>query len=142
MAPTSPIQDHARRYFEDKLAYETDPADVWNAVKTGTVDFLIVDCRPTDNYNKTHIPGAISLPWQEITERRVRDLPDMPIVTYCWGPACNASTKGAARLAALGHPVKEMTGGLEYWIREGRPTEGRRPVQRGREKPTDWGLVT
>ena len=133
--------ERARRHYEDKLAFETDPSDVWDAIQTGTVDFLIVDCRSEGNYTKTHIPGAISLPWHEITEERVRDLPDLPIVTYCWGPGCNASTKGAARLATYGRPVKELIGGLEYWIREGHPTEGRRPVGRGQEKPNDWGLV-
>jgi rhodanese-related sulfurtransferase len=53
------------------------------------------------------------------------------LVTYCWGPACNAATKGAERLSRYGRPVKEMIGGLEYWIREGHATEGRRPVVHG-----------
>ncbi len=131
----------AAQHFRGKLAYETDCADVWKAVEGGAADFLIVDCRPTPNYNKAHIPGAISLPWQEISEERVRDLPRLPAVTYCWGPSCNAATKGAHRLAALGRPVKEMIGGIEYWIREGHPTEGKRPVRSGQEKPADWGLM-
>lgn len=130
-----------RHHFEEKLAFETDCADVWDAINSGTIDFVLVDCRPAGNYSKTHVPSAISLPWREINEERARDLPDLPIVTYCWGPSCNAATKGAARLAALGFQVKEMIGGLEYWIREGHPTEGRRPVERGQEKPSDWGLV-
>jgi rhodanese-related sulfurtransferase len=88
-----------------------------------------------------HLPGAISLPWDEIDEARVRELPDGLVVTYCWGPSCNAATKGAYRLAALGRQVKEMIGGLEYWIREGHPTEGRRPVAKGQGKASDWGLV-
>jgi rhodanese-related sulfurtransferase len=138
--PHAAAQD-ALRYFRDKLAYETDCADVWKAIENRATDFLIVDCRPEANYAKAHIPGAVSLPWQEITEERVRDLPELPIVTYCWGPSCNAATKGAHRLAALGRQVKEMIGGIEYWIREGHPTAGRRPVQRGQERPTDWGLV-
>jgi len=132
---------NAAGHFEAKLAYETDCADVWKAIDDGTVDFLIVDCRSTPSYTRAHLPGAISLPWREITEERVRDLPDLPIVTYCWGPSCNAATKGAFRLAALGRPVKEMIGGIEYWIREGHPTEGRRPTKRGEGKPSDWGLV-
>jgi rhodanese-related sulfurtransferase len=131
----------ARHHFEEKLAFETDCADVWGAISSGTIDFVLVDCRAAGNYSRTHLPGAISLPWQEINKERARDLPDLPIVTYCWGPSCNAATKGAARLAALGFRVKEMIGGLEYWIREGHPTEGRRPVERGQEKPSDWGLV-
>jgi rhodanese-related sulfurtransferase len=132
----------ARQYFESKLAVETDCADTWKAIQAGNPDFLVVDCRPTPNYLKAHIPGAVSLPWAEIDAQRIEDLPKVPLVTYCWGPSCNAATKGALRLAALGRPVKEMIGGLEYWIREGHPTEGQRPVKRGQERPTDWGLVT
>jgi rhodanese-related sulfurtransferase len=131
----------AARHFDERLAFETDCADVWSAVQRGSVDFLIVDCRAAASFDKTHIPGAISLPWREITAERVEELPDLPIVTYCWGPSCNAATKGAYRLAALGRRVKEMIGGIEYWIREGHPTEGRRPVARGQGRPSDWGLV-
>jgi len=131
----------ANRHFADKLAYETDPADVWQAIESGTVDFLLVDCRAAGNYAKAHLPGAISLPLGEITPQLVRDLPDVPLVTYCWGPSCNASTKGAFALTALGRPAKEMIGGLEYWIREGHPTEGKRPIVRGEERPSDWGLT-
>ncbi|MDR7315693.1 rhodanese-like domain-containing protein [Brevibacillus nitrificans] len=46
------------------------------------------------------------------------------LVVYCWSPACNGATKGAAKLAALGFRVKEMIGGMEYWRREGNPVEG------------------
>ena len=54
------------------------------------------------------------------------DLPkDQVMVTYCWGPGCNGSTKGALKLAALGFRVKELIGGLEYWMREGGPVEGK-----------------
>jgi rhodanese-related sulfurtransferase len=45
------------------------------------------------------------------------------VVTYCWGPACNAATKGAARIAGLGRPVKEMLGGIAAWEAEGLPVE-------------------
>ena len=30
---------------------------------------------------------------------------------------CNSAQKGAARLAGLGVQVKEMLGGIEYWLR-------------------------
>ncbi len=130
----------AGAFFAAKLACETDPADVWRAIETGSIDFVLVDCRAAGNYTKAHLPGAVNLPWQEITPERIAALPDLPLVTYCWGPSCNAAAKGAQRLAALGRQVKEMIGGLEYWIREGHPTEGKRPVQPGNEQPLDWGL--
>jgi rhodanese-related sulfurtransferase len=49
---------------------------------------------------------------------------DKVMVTYCWHLGCNASTKGALKLASLGFRVKELVGGLEYFIREGGRLEG------------------
>lgn len=132
----------AHAHFAGKLACEADPADVAKAIAAGAADFTLVDCRPAGNYQKAHLPGAVSLPWQEITPETAAGLPAGLLVTYCWGPSCNAATKGAERLSRFGRPVKEMIGGIEYWIREGHPTEGRRPVVHGQEKPSDWGLVT
>jgi rhodanese-related sulfurtransferase len=134
--------EEARHHFEQRLAHETDPADVWKAIETGTVDFVLVDCRPRASYDKAHLPGAVSLPVREIDPAQVAALPQGLLVTYCWGPSCNAATKGAYRLAVFGRQVKELIGGLEYWIREGHPVEGRRPVARGEGKPSDWGLVS
>jgi rhodanese-related sulfurtransferase len=134
--------EQALSYFRAKLAFEADPADIARAVAADLSDFTLIDCRPADNYTKTHLPAAINLPWADISTETIADLPGGLLVTYCWGPSCNAATKGAERLAALGRPVKEMIGGIEYWIREGHPTEGRRPIVRGEEKPTDWGLVS
>jgi rhodanese-related sulfurtransferase/ketosteroid isomerase-like protein len=134
--------EESRQNFGQRLAHETDPADVWKAIETGTVDFVLVDCRPRASYDKAHLPGAVSLPVREIDPAQVAALPQGLLVTYCWGPSCNAATKGAYRLAAFGRQVKELIGGLEYWIREGHPVEGRRPVARGEGKPSDWGLVS
>ena len=134
--------DQAHAFFRLKLTCEADPADVARAIAAGSADFVLVDCRPAGNYNKAHLPSAVSLPWEEITAETIAGIPAGLLVTYCWGPSCNAATKGAERLTALGRQVKEMIGGLEYWVREGHPTEGRRPIVRGDEKPADWGLVT
>jgi hypothetical protein len=40
---------------------------------------------------------------------------------YCDGMGCNASTNGAYKLAVLGLRVKELLGGLDWWIRDGHP---------------------
>jgi rhodanese-related sulfurtransferase len=101
--------------FETKLQFETDPADVWAAIRAGGADFTLVDARSADSYARAHLPGAVSIHGE---------LPDGPLVTYCWSPGCNAATKAAARLHAAGREVKEMIGGFEYWVREGLPIEG------------------
>ena len=122
VAAEVPISAHA--YFAAKLACETDPADIWADLEAGQAGFVVVDTRSTEAYAQGHIPGALSLPHAEIDERTVAALPPGTVaVTYCWGPGCNAGTKGAAKLAALGVPVKEMIGGFEYWQREGHTVE-------------------
>jgi rhodanese-related sulfurtransferase len=138
--PAAPPAE-ANAHFRGKLAFEADPADVAKAIEAGQGGFTLVDCRTAGNYAKAHLPGAVSLPWPEITEQTAARLPDGLLITYCWGPSCNAAAKGAERLSRHGRQVKEMIGGIEYWIREGHATEGRRPVVRGAEQSLDWGLV-
>lgn len=110
-------------HFAGKLSYETDPADIAYAIKHDEVDFVLVDARRPSAYRQAHLPGAVNVPETGITEDWLAGLPaDRLLVTYCWGPACNGSTKAAMKIAALGRPVKEMIGGIEYWTREGYPT--------------------
>jgi rhodanese-related sulfurtransferase len=131
----------ALAHFEARLALEPDPADVWAAIRDSAADFTLVDTRAAGAYARTHLPGAVSLPHGEITAETAAALPAGLLVTYCWGPACNAATRGAAGLARHGRQVKELIGGLEYWVREGWPTEGRRPVDPLTATPRDYGLV-
>ena len=102
--------------FAARLARETDPADVWAALRGGPdPGFTLVDARSRESYDRAHLPGAVS----------IHDaLPDGPLVTYCWSPGCNGATKAAARLHDQGREVREMIGGFEYWVREGLPIEG------------------
>jgi rhodanese-related sulfurtransferase len=114
----------AEAHFAARLAFETDPADVHAAMAEQLSGFVLVDARSRDAFAKAHLPGALSLPHREMTEATTASLPrDAVIVTYCWSASCNASTKGARRLAALGFKVKEMIGGLLAWEREGYPVE-------------------
>ena len=88
---------HALEHFARRLEVETDVADVAAAMEADEVDFVLVET--------------------------VAELPDGPVVAYCWGPACNGACKAALRLAQLGRPVKEMLGGYEYWARDGHPIQ-------------------
>jgi rhodanese-related sulfurtransferase len=122
----------AYQHFAAKLSFETDPADVAEALEAGDADFILVDTRARGHYTKSHLPGAVNIPETGITADWLATLPgDKLIVTYCWGPACNGSTKAAMKIAGLGRAVKEMIGGFEYWVREGRATEGKRGTSQG-----------
>jgi rhodanese-related sulfurtransferase len=111
---------HAIAWFEARLAFQTDVSDVQAALASGDPGFTLVDTRDLAAWRQGHIPGAVHLPRAMIPVRGDRLLDRArPVVTYCWGPGCDGATKAALELARRGYPVKEMIGGIEYWIREG-----------------------
>lgn len=119
--------EDAARHFLAKLSVETDVSDVMLDRQRGQNGFVLVDVRSSPVFEECHIPGAINLPYRRInenTEEIIQLSKEKLVVVYCWGPACNAATKAAARLSTLGFSVKEMLGGIEYWRREGGPVEG------------------
>jgi len=115
----------AKRHFQSKLTFETDVWDVKTDMERGRSDFVVIDLRSRADFEAKRIAGAIHLPHRTMDAQTTAQLPrDKVMVTYCSGPGCNGSTKGALKLASLGFRVKELIGGLEYWIREGGPVEG------------------
>lgn len=113
----------ASRHFAAKLSFETDPFDVRAAQQAGE-RFVLIDSRGAEAWRQGRIVGAVHLPTAEIGERALETIPlDVPVVTYCWGPGCNGSTRAALALSLLGYEVREMIGGFEYWAREGLPVE-------------------
>lgn len=128
----APGPDATRDFMAAKLAFHTDAWDVAQDLKHGIADIVVVDARSRAAYARGHIPGAISCPHREMAPETTRDLDRRrTYVVYCDGIGCNASTKGAYRLAALGFRVKELLGGLDFWLRDGHPvTQGEEAGQR------------
>ncbi|WP_295839981.1 rhodanese-like domain-containing protein [uncultured Microbacterium sp.] len=113
----------AQDYFSRRLAFETDPSDVYAAQRRGE-DLILVDVRGDEAWAQGRITGAIHMPYRQIADRGPAEIPvGTPVVVYCWSPGCNAGQKGALAFAQLGYEVREMIGGYEYWVREGQPTE-------------------
>jgi rhodanese-related sulfurtransferase len=123
--------DAAAAHFQAKLRFETDPSDVHAALISGDPAFVVVDSRGDAAWEQGHLPGALHLPTAQIGDRAAALLdPAVPVVTYCWGPGCNGSTRAALALSELGYQVREMIGGFEYWTREGLPTEAHNTTRR------------
>ena len=110
-------------YYEAKLRYEIDSWDLHEALNSKEVP-VVLDTRSPDAYAAEHIPGAISLPHRQMDRQSTARLDRSRLyVTYCDGIGCNASTKGALKMAKLGFRVKELLGGLDWWKRDGHPTQ-------------------
>ncbi len=110
------------RHYQNKLAYEIDSWDVYEAQKSGA-NIIVLDVRPLTSYQKEHIAGAVSFPHRTMVPENVAHLDrNAEYVTYCDGIGCNASTGGALKMARLGFKVKELIGGLAWWSEHGYPT--------------------
>jgi rhodanese-related sulfurtransferase len=111
-------------HYENKLAFEMDPSDLFEAINNNE-KIVVVDARKPHAYEKEHIPGAVNIPHRNMDERSTEGLSkEMLYVVYCDGIGCNASTKGSLNMAKLGFKVKELIGGLEWWLKDGYATNG------------------
>lgn len=112
------------RHYEDKLAFETDSWDLKAALDAGE-NVAFIDARAPEAYRAGHIPCAINLPHRAMNAETTAEIDKSAVVVaYCDGIGCNASTKGALNMTRLGFRVKELMGGLDWWKRDGHPTEG------------------
>ncbi len=117
--PAAP-SEQAIEHFASEFSFEADCWDVHDALSNGPADFVLLDVRSHEMYDRGHVAGAISLPHGKIIESKLAEWPkDTMFVTYCAGPHCNGAARGALRLAKLGRPVKIMAGGITGWIDEG-----------------------
>ncbi|MFC7532579.1 rhodanese-like domain-containing protein [Actinoplanes sp. GCM10030250] len=122
-------------FFEALLQFQTDVSDVHADLEAGTPGVVVVDSRNAESWRQGHLPHAVHLPTREIAARAAEVVPPgSTVVTYCWGPGCNGATRAALEFARLGHPVKEMIGGYEYWVREGFPVRDEHGVS---SRPVD-----
>ena len=107
--------------MEDTLRFHTDAWDLSVDLKAGRAA-IVIDARCRDASIAGHIPGAVSFPHREMNSETTARLDRGKVyVVYGEGIGCNASTKGAYKLARLGFRTKELLGGLDWWRRDGHP---------------------
>lgn len=123
--------EQAVRFFQDKLAYESSPRQVVASQQAGD-KIVVVDVRREEAYAKGHVPGAIHLSYNQITDAAGRLDQSATIVVYDWGPASTESTRACLALAGQGFQVREMLGGFEYWSRLGLGIEDSQTVVKHR----------
>ena len=122
LAFPAPTPEQSRDFMAAKLSYHADAWDVAEDLRNGIDAIVVIDTRSPAHYEAGHVPGAVSFPHRTMDEQSTAQLDrSKAYVTYCDGIGCNGSTKGAYKLAWLGFQVKEMLGGLDFWIRDGQP---------------------
>jgi rhodanese-related sulfurtransferase/DNA-binding transcriptional ArsR family regulator len=80
---------------------------------------VVLDVRPASEHAAGHVPGAVSIPIQEL-RRRLAELPlDQEIVAYCRGPFCAFAHEAIALLRAEGFSARRLEDGWPEWEAEG-----------------------
>ncbi|MGC4935303.1 ArsR/SmtB family transcription factor [Gordonia sp. DT30] len=92
-------------------------AELRSRLDDGSV--LVIDVRPRHEYERGHIPGAISIPLGELREHLDALPTDRRIIAYCQGPYCVASPTAASELAAAQRDSTYVDGGITSWIWSG-----------------------
>lgn len=90
-------------------------------------DFVLVDSLSREHFERSHLPGAISLPLEEV-ENAEKVLPDKSreVVVYCMSESCATSDAEVRVLRELGYErVRHYAAGKQDWIQAGLPVEGR-----------------
>jgi len=84
-------------------------------------DVVVIDVRPSPEYEEGHLPFARSLPLAEL-KQRLAELPsDRDIVAYCRGPFCMMSSEAVALLKKHGFRAQKIADGTPEWQAAGMP---------------------
>jgi rhodanese-related sulfurtransferase/predicted transcriptional regulator len=87
----------------------------------GASDVVLIDVRPQLEYAHGHLPGAVSVPIDDL-RGRLEELPrDRRIVAYCRGPYCLFADEAVALLRSHGYDAIRLEGGWPEWQAEHRP---------------------
>jgi DNA-binding transcriptional ArsR family regulator len=84
-------------------------------------DVVILDTRPANEYIAGHIPGALSIPVDDL-QRRLKELTKgREYVAYCRGPYCIYADRAVEMLRAHGRRARRLTEGFPEWRSAGHP---------------------
>jgi rhodanese-related sulfurtransferase/DNA-binding transcriptional ArsR family regulator len=108
------VERVARLYFESPD--DLDPIDareLLRRLEAGEVTLL--DVRPPEEYRAGHIPGAVSMPLEELG-RRLAEIPrDRPVIAYCRGRYCVFAREAVDVLRKGGFEARRMQDGVLEW---------------------------
>jgi rhodanese-related sulfurtransferase len=87
--------------------------ELLHRVKVGQA--TVLDVRPVEEYAAGHVPGAISIPLDQLADR-IADLPaDAEIVAYCRGAYCVLAHDAVRLLTAHGLRARPLANGILEW---------------------------
>jgi rhodanese-related sulfurtransferase/DNA-binding transcriptional ArsR family regulator len=114
------VDQVVRDYFAARDALEPVSREELMA-RSGQGKVVILDVRPAEEFAAGHIPGALSVPLDQLDAVLDRLPRRAEIVAYCRGPYCVLAPQAVERLRARGYKARRLDGGLPEWRLAGLP---------------------
>ena len=103
---------------------EFEPIDMATLLSRVNDEHLtLLDVRPAEEYRAGHLPGARSIPIDEIESRLGELRAENEIVAYCRGPYCVFADEAVGILTARGFNARRFDLGFPDWQIAGLPVE-------------------
>lgn len=108
----------AAAYLGDRSGLEQiSRAELARRLEAG--DVVVIDVRPTAEYEAGHIAGARSIPIESL-QQQLAELPDdVEVVAYCRGTFCVYADDAVRQLTATGRRARRLEQGFPQWDQAG-----------------------
>src|SRR5215212_6090999 len=84
-------------------------------------DIVLLDVRPSIEFDAGHLPGAMSIPIDELPQRLAELPTEALIVTYCRGPLCVYADQALELITTSGRRGARLEAGVTEWQLAGYP---------------------
>ena len=96
-------------------SYEQITQEEAKQIMDTTNGYILLDTRTQEEYDQSHIPGALLIPHTEIADRAEEELPDKDQVILVYCRSGNRSKQASEVLAELGYTNVKEFGGINTW---------------------------
>ena len=96
-------------------SYEQITQEEAKQIMDTTNGYILLDTRTQEEYDQSHIPGALLIPHTEIAQRAADELPDKDQVILVYCRSGNRSKQASEVLAELGYTNVKEFGGIHTW---------------------------
>jgi rhodanese-related sulfurtransferase/DNA-binding transcriptional ArsR family regulator len=100
-------------YLGDDGATEISRDELRDRASAG--DVVVLDVRPVEEYRSGHVPGAVSMPVDELADRLAELPDDIDVVVYCRGEYCVLAYDAVRLLAEHGRRAIRLNDGMLEW---------------------------
>ncbi len=100
-------------YLGDQDTDAVDRAELQRRLAAGEV--VVVDVRPVEEYSAGHVPGAVSIPLDQLADRLAELPADVDVVAYCRGAYCVLAHDAVRLLHARGRRAARLADGMLEW---------------------------